>query len=273
MSCAKPTASATKRAPAAATTRCSGSGCACSRARRRSRPRSAGACASASASRSPRFDYLAQLDRAKGGLKMSELSRLLMVTGGNVTGLTDELARDGLVSREASPADRRAWIVRLTPKGKSAFAAMAEEHERWIRELFAGFDADAVAALHAQLGTLRVAPAREAEPERGRSDMTDIPIRRRRRPRPGARRRQPPPARRLPRAALPVGAERRRRRDHAQPPRAQEPAHLRLVRRAARPVRAAAPRAATSRSSSSPAPATTSARAATCTRSSARSSS
>jgi DNA-binding MarR family transcriptional regulator len=103
-----------------------------------------------------RFDYMAQLDRAKGGLKMSELSRLLMVTGGNVTGLTDELARDGLVSREASPGDRRAWIVRLTPKGKAAFAAMADEHERWIRELFAGFDADAVAALHSQLGTLRV---------------------------------------------------------------------------------------------------------------------
>ena len=103
-----------------------------------------------------RFDYMAQLDRAKDGLKMSELSRLLMVTGGNVTGLTDELARDGLVSREASPADRRAWIVRLTPKGKSAFAAMAEEHERWIRELFAGLDAPAVAAVHAHLGTLRV---------------------------------------------------------------------------------------------------------------------
>ncbi len=103
-----------------------------------------------------RFDYMAQLDRATGGMKMSELSRLMMVTGGNVTGLTDELARDGLVSREPSPGDRRAWIVRLTPKGKSAFAAMAEEHERWIRELFAGFDGDAVATLHAQLGTLRV---------------------------------------------------------------------------------------------------------------------
>jgi DNA-binding MarR family transcriptional regulator len=104
----------------------------------------------------PRFDLLAQLERHAEGLKMNELSRLLMVTGGNVTGLTDELARDGLVSREASPGDRRAWIVRLTPKGRSAFTAMAEEHERWIRELFAGFDSEAVAALHAQLGTLRV---------------------------------------------------------------------------------------------------------------------
>jgi len=103
-----------------------------------------------------RFDYMAQLYRYEDGLKMRDLSRYLMVTGGNVTGLTDELARDGLVSREASPGDRRAWIVRLTPKGKSTFAAMAEEHERWIRELFAGFDAQAVTALHAQLGTLRV---------------------------------------------------------------------------------------------------------------------
>ena len=103
-----------------------------------------------------RFDYMAQLFRYREGLKMRVLSRYLMVTGGNVTGLTDELARDGLVSREASPGDRRACIVRLTPKGKSTFAAMAEEHERWIRELFAGFDAQAVTALHAQLGTLRV---------------------------------------------------------------------------------------------------------------------
>ena len=103
-----------------------------------------------------RFDYLAQLDRAKGGMKMSELSRLLMVTGGNVTGLTDELAREGLVTREASAEDRRAWIVRLTAKGKSTFATMADEHERWIRELFAGFDGESVAALHAQLGRLRV---------------------------------------------------------------------------------------------------------------------
>lgn len=112
-----------------------------------------------------RFDYLAQLDRARGGMKMSELSRLLMVTGGNVTGLTDELARDGLVSREASPGDRRAWIVRLTPKGKSTFATMAEEHERWIRELFAGLDGGAVADLHARLGTLRVHLLEKLNPE------------------------------------------------------------------------------------------------------------
>ncbi len=103
-----------------------------------------------------RFDYMAQLFRYEDGLKMRALSRYLMVTGGNVTGLTDELERDGLVVREASPEDRRAWIVHLTPKGRRAFEAMAKEHEEWILELFAGIDAKTVQQLYAQLGALRV---------------------------------------------------------------------------------------------------------------------
>jgi DNA-binding MarR family transcriptional regulator len=113
-----------------------------------------------------RFDYMAQLYRHKDGLKMRDLSRYLMVTGGNVTGLTDDLERDGLVAREASPADRRAWILRLTPKGRRAFEAMAEEHERWILELFASLDAKALAQLHAQLGALRVQLVRNNEEDR-----------------------------------------------------------------------------------------------------------
>ena len=103
-----------------------------------------------------RFDYMAQLYRYREGLKMRVLSRYLMVTGGNVTGLTDELERDGIVVRESSPDDRRAWIVRLTPKGRKLFETMAQEHEQWVLELFDGLDAKAVQQLHAHLGTLRV---------------------------------------------------------------------------------------------------------------------
>ena len=103
-----------------------------------------------------RFDYMAQLDRAKDGLKMSELSRLLMVTGGNVTGLTDELARDGLVSREASPA--------TGAPGSSASRRKARARSRrWPRSTSAGSASSSPAStpppsppLHAQLGTLRV---------------------------------------------------------------------------------------------------------------------
>ena len=103
-----------------------------------------------------RFDYMAQLFRYKDGLKMRALSRYLMVTGGNVTGLTDELEADGMVQREASPEDRRAWIVRLTPKGRRAFEAMAAEHEQWILDMFAGLDAKTVQQLYTHLGALRV---------------------------------------------------------------------------------------------------------------------
>jgi DNA-binding MarR family transcriptional regulator len=103
-----------------------------------------------------RFDYMAQLYRKQEGLKMSELSRYLMVTGGNVTGLTDEMERNGMVTREGSPTDRRAWIVRLTAQGRRAFEVMASEHEEWVLELFAGVDDAGVKQLYTQLGELRV---------------------------------------------------------------------------------------------------------------------
>jgi len=83
----------------------------------------------------PRFDLMAQLERAGEGLRMSELSQRLMVSGGNVTSLVDQLAGEGLVERREVPGDRRASAVRLTPEGREAFLAMAREHEAWIVEL------------------------------------------------------------------------------------------------------------------------------------------
>lgn len=103
-----------------------------------------------------RFDYMAQLFRHRDGVKMNQLSKQLMVTSGNVTGLTDELERDGFVQREDDPSDRRAWRVSLTPKGRRTFETMASEHEKWILELFGGLDGKTVQQLHHALGQLRV---------------------------------------------------------------------------------------------------------------------
>ena len=86
----------------------------------------------------PRFDLMSQLWRYPGGLKMNELSRHLMVTGGNVTGIVDPLEKGGLVERMPEPADRRAYRVRLTRAGRRAFAEMARAHEGWIVELLGG---------------------------------------------------------------------------------------------------------------------------------------
>jgi DNA-binding MarR family transcriptional regulator len=86
----------------------------------------------------PRFDLMAQLERYREGLKMNELSRLLMVTGGNVTAIVDQLEKEGLVERLDEPADRRAFRIRLTRAGEKAFAEMARVHEQWVVELLAG---------------------------------------------------------------------------------------------------------------------------------------
>jgi DNA-binding MarR family transcriptional regulator len=102
-----------------------------------------------------RFDYMAQLYRHREGLKMKALSHCLMVTGGNVTGLTDELASDELVVREQDPADRRSSRVRLTAKGRRVFEGMAKEHEGWLLELLGGVDAGTVQQLYQSLGELR----------------------------------------------------------------------------------------------------------------------
>jgi DNA-binding MarR family transcriptional regulator len=82
----------------------------------------------------PRFDLME-------GLRMGELSKRLMVTGGNVTGITDQLVREGLVTRAAPPDDRRAFVVRLTPAGRRQFLRMAESHEAWVVKLVAGLAA------------------------------------------------------------------------------------------------------------------------------------
>jgi DNA-binding MarR family transcriptional regulator len=102
----------------------------------------------------PRFDLMSQLERHPEGLKMNELSRRMMVTGGNVTGIVDQLVKEGLVQRVVEPADRRAFRVRLTRAGEKAFAEMARAHEEWVVALVAGLgrrDSDALMQLLARL--------------------------------------------------------------------------------------------------------------------------
>jgi DNA-binding MarR family transcriptional regulator len=83
----------------------------------------------------PQFDVMAALARKEGGMSMTELSRMLMVSNGNVTGIIDRLAAEKLVLRQAPANDRRSYIVRLTPKGASQFSVVAKAHEGWVDEL------------------------------------------------------------------------------------------------------------------------------------------
>ena len=85
----------------------------------------------------PRFDLMAQLDKAPHGLTLSDVSRRMMVSNGNVTGLVERLAASGHVVRRTNEADRRKQVVSLSPAGRAAFRVMAAEHEAWIASLLA----------------------------------------------------------------------------------------------------------------------------------------
>jgi DNA-binding MarR family transcriptional regulator len=95
----------------------------------------------------PRFDLMAQLDRAAQPMTLGELSRRMMVTNGNVTGLVERLVAQGLVARRPAPQDRRSQLVSLTAEGRRAFRAMARANADWIGEIFADLSAAETATL------------------------------------------------------------------------------------------------------------------------------
>lgn len=103
----------------------------------------------------PRFDILAQLERHKGPMSMGELSKRLMVTNGNVTGLVERLASEGMVERAPAPDDRRIQMVSLTSRGKENFANMAANHRVWIRAMMEQLTANELNSLYDLLARLK----------------------------------------------------------------------------------------------------------------------
>ena len=108
----------------------------------------------------PRFDLLAQLDRTPNGMTLGELSQRMMVSNGNITGLVDRLASQGLIRRRPAPNDRRVQIVSLTPEGSRFFRAMARENADWIGQIFAGLAQDDIAALMSALAKTKASTRR-----------------------------------------------------------------------------------------------------------------
>jgi len=103
----------------------------------------------------PRFDVMAALYRKPDGMLMSEISRFLMVSNGNVTGIVDRLVAEGFVNRSQRNGDRRTSFISLTRKGRAAFADMAAAHERWVDELLGGVSVRDAEQLSAKLKSFR----------------------------------------------------------------------------------------------------------------------
>lgn len=103
----------------------------------------------------PRFDVMAALYRSPEGMLMSDLSRFLLVSNGNVTGIVDRLVSEGLVTRARRNGDRRTSMVRLTEEGSQSFAAIAAAHESWIGELLGTVSEDEARRLTGMLKSFR----------------------------------------------------------------------------------------------------------------------
>lgn len=102
----------------------------------------------------PRFDVMSALSRSPDGLRMSQISEMLRVSNGNVTGIVDKLSDESLAQRVAVPGDRRASLVMLTDKGKSAFAEHAAAHEAWVDDMLGGLNQDDIEGMQARLDRL-----------------------------------------------------------------------------------------------------------------------
>ncbi len=103
----------------------------------------------------PRFDLMSALYREPGGLTMGELSRKLLVSNGNVTGIVERLQKEGLVKRWSLPTDRRIYSVGLTPKGRTDFKVMADRHKEWVADILGDLSDDDVLPMIALQDNLR----------------------------------------------------------------------------------------------------------------------
>jgi DNA-binding MarR family transcriptional regulator len=111
----------------------------------------------------PRFDLMAQLDKAPDGMTLSDVSKRMMVSNGNVTGLVERLVESGHLDRRTSDQDRRVQVIRLTKLGRAEFRKMAAEHETWIADLFVDLGDKDMRELMRLLGKAKASARKAAE--------------------------------------------------------------------------------------------------------------
>jgi DNA-binding MarR family transcriptional regulator len=111
----------------------------------------------------PRFDLMAQLDKAPDGMTLSDVSKRMMVSNGNITGLVERLVQSGHVDRRTSESDRRVQVIRLTKSGRAEFRKMAAEHEIWIADMFSDLGEKDLRELMRLLGKTKLSVRKAAD--------------------------------------------------------------------------------------------------------------
>lgn len=102
----------------------------------------------------PRFDLLAQVARPRLGPSLSELSRRLLVTKGNITDIVSRLEAEKLIERRRDAADGRIQYVFLTDSGRDLLNEMLPAHDLWLKEIMRGLSREEMSTLYQALGIL-----------------------------------------------------------------------------------------------------------------------
>lgn len=126
----------------------------------------------------PQFDVVAELARAdEQGFTFVQISRLLLVTSGNLTGIIDRLEGAGLVRREADARDRRVIRIHLTDKGRSLVQRMLPRHAQAVQALLSFMPKGQLQQLSEMLGDLRTGLRERinARPDRRRKSRRAVP--------------------------------------------------------------------------------------------------
>ncbi|MGD9046239.1 MAG: MarR family transcriptional regulator [Desulfobacterales bacterium] len=81
----------------------------------------------------PQYNVLRVLDASKFGRnKISDVSRIMLVPGANITGLAKRLEKDGFIIKKSDPKDDRVTLLEITPKGKKTLKNIEKEKDQWL---------------------------------------------------------------------------------------------------------------------------------------------
>jgi DNA-binding MarR family transcriptional regulator len=84
------------------------------------------------------YNILRVLDASTNGQnKMSEISRIMLVAGANLTGIAKRLQKDGFIIKKSDPTDERITILEITPKGKKTLKNIEKEKDYWLEVMLA----------------------------------------------------------------------------------------------------------------------------------------
>lgn len=111
----------------------------------------------------PRFDIMATLERSSKKMTMGELTKKLLVSKGNVTGVVASLVKQGLLKRERDEGDKRTHYLSLTARGRREFAKQAKAHQSWINDYFSGLEKGQLSAMVDQLSKLKETTSQNQE--------------------------------------------------------------------------------------------------------------